>query len=122
MLGISSGAIIAARAALTDTRIERLILFEPPLGIDGSIRLDMLPDLDTAFDAGDLPRALGLGMKFSEMGPPWMFRRPVPLLAAASKRMLNSPDIQAKAKALRSDFTIVRENADTIADFGGISA
>ncbi len=123
ILGVSSGAIIAARAALAHPEmIERLALFEPPLSLDGSMRLDLAPRMDAAVAAGDLATAMGLGMKISQMGPPWMFGLPVPILAVFSRRMLASAQRRAQAEALPVDFAIVRENADRIADFAAITA
>ncbi|HOZ58799.1 MAG TPA: alpha/beta fold hydrolase, partial [Nakamurella multipartita] len=42
VLGISSGAILALRAALTDPGIERVAAFEPPIAVAGSIRMDQI--------------------------------------------------------------------------------
>ncbi|PVU83442.1 alpha/beta hydrolase [Cellulomonas sp. WB94] len=130
VLGISSGAIIAARAALAGGEIRRLALFEPPLAIGGSVRLDLLPRFDAALDAGDVPRALAVAMRLAEMGPPWMFRLPTALLAAASRRMLAADDratmaegrahVRELAYALRADFAVVRENADRLEELAAI--
>jgi pimeloyl-ACP methyl ester carboxylesterase len=122
-LGISSGAIIAARAALSEpATFKRLAMFEPPLAIDGSVRLDLLPRVRAAADRGDWSAVLGIGMKLAEMGPPWMFRMPAPLLSLFSRRMLATPDGRALAHALPVDFGIVEENADRVADFAGITS
>ena len=128
VLGISSGAIIAARTALAGDGIHRLALFEPPLGVGNSLRLDLLPRFDAAMTAGDLPRAMGIAMKVAEMGPPWMFGMPAPVLTSVSRRMLASDDAQdvpvhvrEMANALTADFAVVRENAGTAADFSRIT-
>jgi len=130
VLGISSGAIIAARTALAGDQIRRLALFEPPLALGTSVRLDLLPRFDAALDAGDVPRAMALAMRLAEMGPPWVFRLPTALLAAASRRMLAADDratstdgragLREPARALRADVAIVRENADRLEDFASI--
>lgn len=131
VLGISSGAIIAARAALAGAGIRRLALFEPPLSIGGSVRLGLLAQFTAALDAGDLPRALAIAMKVAQMGPPWMFGLPTPLLAAVSRRMLaadgrralqpGAVHVRELALALRGDFAVVAENADSVADFAAIA-
>jgi pimeloyl-ACP methyl ester carboxylesterase len=122
VFGVSSGAIIAARAALAEPRIQRLALFEPPLAIDGSIRLSLTTRFDEAIRGGDLPTAMALGMKMAQMGPAWMFGLPVPVLAAFSRRQLRSPAMQALAAGLGADLAVVRENADRYNDFANITA
>ncbi len=130
VLGISSGAIIAARTALVGDEIRRLALFEPPLAIGASVRLDLLPLFDAALDTGDVPRAMAVAMRLAERGPPWMFRLPTALLAAGSRRMLSADErapstdgrarLRELAHALRADFAIVRENADRLGELAAI--
>ena len=122
VMGISSGALIAARAALVDERIKRLALFEPPLSIDGSMRLDRADEILTAVARGDLARAAAIGMKVAEMGPAWMFGLPLPILALASRAMLRSPERRRMAEAMPDDFVIVTANADRAGDFAAIRA
>jgi pimeloyl-ACP methyl ester carboxylesterase len=120
--GVSSGALIVARAALANPRLERIGLFEPPLSIGGSMRLDRAPRVVDALDAGKLPAAMAEAMKVAEMGPPWMFGLPAPLLAAASRARLRTPEAVRTARGLRADFAVVMENADTLDDFAAITA
>lgn len=120
VLGISSGAIIAARAALAGARLDRLALFEPPLSVDGSMRLERLPEFDRAVADGRLATTAALGMKVAEMGPPWMFGLPVPVLALVSRGMLRDPRMRALAQALPDDVAVVRENADRLEDFADL--
>lgn len=131
LLGVSSGAIIAGRAAL-ETDLDRVVLFEPPLSVDGSVRLDLVPNFLSALDADDLPRAMALSMKLAQMGPAWMFGLPTSVLAAVSKRMLARDDarelpagavrVRDLVRALGADFAVVVENADRAADFSAIRA
>ncbi|TQL02128.1 alpha/beta fold hydrolase [Cellulomonas sp. SLBN-39] len=122
VVGISSGALIAARAALEDERITRLVLFEPPLPVDGSMRLDLADELVAAVARGDLARAAAIGMKVAEMGPPWMFGLPLPVLALASRAMLRSPERRRMVEALPEDFAVVAANADRADDLAAIRA
>lgn len=122
VFGVSSGAVVAARAALADTRITRLALFEPPISVDGSIRLDLIAAVQTALEHDQLPRAMGLAMKAAEMGPPWMFSLLEPVLALASRLMLHSPENRRLAYAVRADFTVVAENAGHVADFAALTS
>ncbi|GAB3398231.1 alpha/beta hydrolase [Humibacter soli] len=122
VMGVSSGALISARASLESDRIARLALFEPPLSIDGSMNLRGADEVIAAVACGDIPRAAAIGMKVAEMGPAWMFRMPVPVLALASRGMLRSPDRRRMAEAMPDDFAIVMANADRVADFAAIRA
>lgn len=132
VLGISSGALIAARVALATDRIERLALFEPPLAVAGSVPLERLGDVDDALRRDDLPTAMSVAMRVAEMGPPVFFRMPAPLLRAVSRRSLARdrkrprsdarPALEALVRALRADFAIVREQADRATDFTAVRA
>lgn len=117
-IGISSGALLAARCALAHPGLlDRLVLFEPPLGIDGSIRVNDAQRVVKAVRRGQLATALAVGMRTAEMGPPWMFRLPIPVLAAFSRIMLRRPGIADRAAALTADFAVVERNAEHLADF-----
>lgn len=120
IIGVSSGAILAARLALRVPGLERLVLFEPPLSIDDSMGLSRTAAFDAAIAAGDLGRAMAVAMRIAEMGPPWMFRLPVPLLAAMSRRML-TPERKAVALGLEADVAIIRANAERMGDFAAIT-
>lgn len=130
LFGVSSGAIISARTALTGA-VDRVCLFEPPLSVNGSVRLDLVPNFVAALDADNLPRAMALSMKLAEMGPAWMFGLPTSVLAAVSARMLARDDarslpegavhVRELVHALGADFAVVVENADTTTDFADIT-
>jgi pimeloyl-ACP methyl ester carboxylesterase len=122
VMGVSSGALIAARTALEDDRVERLVLFEPPLSVDGSMNLARADEVVAAVAKGDLARAAAIGMKVAEMGPAWMFGLPLPVLTLASRRMLRSPERQRMAAAMPDEFAIVAANAERAADFAAITA
>ena len=121
-IGISSGALLAARCALAyPGLLDRLVMFEPPLGIGGSIRVSDARRVETAIHQGRLATAMAVGMRAAEMGPPWMFRMPVPVLAAFSRIMLGRPGIAERAAALTADFAIVERNADHLSDFATVN-
>lgn len=132
VFGVSSGAIIAARAALASSDITRLALFEPPLSISGSVRLNLIPRFEAALNGGNPPRAMAMAMKIAQMGPSWMFGLPTPLLETVSRRMLAADDdkqlpegevhVRELVEALRSDLRIVSENNDHFADFAQLTA
>ncbi|HEX5335772.1 MAG TPA: alpha/beta fold hydrolase [Propionicimonas sp.] len=120
VMGVSSGAILSARLALRIPSLERLVLFEPPLSIDDSMRLGRTAAFDAAIADGQLGRAMAVAMRIAEMGPPWMFRLPIPLLAMMSKRML-TPEREPLALGLEADVAIIRANAEHVADFAAIA-
>ncbi len=120
IIGVSSGAILAARLALRVPGLQRLVLFEPPLSIDDSMALARTTAFDAAMAAGDLARAMAVAMRIAEMGPPWMFRLPIPLLAVMSRRML-TPDRLPLVLGLAADVAIIQANAERVADFAAIT-
>ena len=120
-IGISSGALLAARCALAHPGLlDRLVMFEPPLGIGGSIRVSDARLVESAVHQGQLATAMAVGMRSAEMGPTWMFRLPVPVLAAFARLMLRRPGIAERATALTADFAIVEFNADRLSDFAAV--
>lgn len=126
VLGISSGALIALRAALALPAVARVAAFEPPLAIDGSVRLDLIPRFRRELAAGNLPDAMVTAMLAAEMGPSIMQRVPRPVLRLATRRMLSAParpdepTVAELAAALRVDFAVVTENADRLDDFAAL--
>ncbi len=127
--GISSGALIVLRAALSTPGLDRVAAFEPPLIIDGAPAMDF-DRLDRELSAEDLPGAMITAMLGAQMGPSFLRFVPRPLMRAMAGRQLakdvaKQPDpAQANpadlVRALRQDFVIVREQADTLADFAAI--
>lgn len=132
VLGISTGAILTLRAALAAPEIERIALFEPPIGVDGSIDLAPLDRFDHEYAAGNLADAMVTAMLLAEMGPTVLRRAPRWLLRAGTRRMLRRddarpptdgmPPLRELATALPADLAVVRDNADRTADFAAVPA
>lgn len=132
VLGISSGAILTLRAALATSAIERIALFEPPVGVGGSIDVAALDRFDREYAAGELADAMLTAMRVAEMGPAFLRLVPRRLLRAATRRMLRRDDAQPPtegvphlrelATALPADLAIVRENDERAGDFADIAA
>lgn len=130
VLGISSGALIALRAAASTPALRRVAAFEPPLLLDDPARLDLAAQTRRELDAGDLPNALVTAMRAAEMGPSPLLRLPRPVLRFLARRMLaarprtpgpvTEPAVRDLAYALRADFAVVADNADRLAVFRGI--
>lgn len=122
VLGISSGAIIALRAGLVVPAIRRMAVFEPPLSVGGSVRMDLIDRFMREADAGDLAGSMVTAMLAAEMGPALFRRLPRPLLRAVTRRMLARDEDAARlGRLLRVDLQIVRENAESVADFAAIT-
>jgi pimeloyl-ACP methyl ester carboxylesterase len=67
--GSSSGAIVALGAALV-TDVEKLIVVEPPLPVDGSLFGEHLAAMEAAVGRGDLETALVTGLREGVKFPP----------------------------------------------------
>ena len=132
VLGISSGAILALRAALTDPGIERVAAFEPPIAVAGSIRMDQIERFGREYAEGRLVEAMVTAMRAAEMGPAFLRFVPRGLLCAGTGRMLRRddattpalgvPHLRELARALPADLRIVADNADRAGDFAGLRA
>ncbi|TDE58472.1 alpha/beta hydrolase [Nonomuraea mesophila] len=119
-VGISSGAIITLRTALTRPALDKIVLFEPPLDIAGSNPTDWLPRFDRELAAGDTAAALVTGMRATRMGPPIFLRLPRFLLerltVLAQKGQEKSgadgePTFGELAPTLHYDVQVVAETA-----------
>ncbi len=132
VLGISSGALIALRAALSLPDLDRVAAFEPPLVLDAPARLAQFDRFRRELAAGNLTDATVTAMLAAEMGPPIMLKLPRIVLRAFTRRMLaaapkgssdpDDPTPRELATALTVDLAIVAENADRLADFTAIRA
>jgi pimeloyl-ACP methyl ester carboxylesterase len=132
VLGISSGAIIALRAALAPGPVRRVAAFEPPIAVGKSMRLGMIGAFHRQAAAGDTVAAMVTGMKVAEMGPPVMLAMPASLLRAVTRRMLESDDakelqtgfvhVRELGRALVADVDIVAASAQSANDFAGLGA
>jgi len=69
LIGHSFGAVCALGAALR-TRIKKLVLYEPPLPVGGTVAGSYLPDYRAAIAAGDFDKALEIGFTHFASVPP----------------------------------------------------
>ncbi len=132
VFGVSTGAILALRAALSLPDVRRVVAFEPPIGVGASVSTDLVDRFDREYAAGDLVGAMVTAMLAAEMGPPIMLHLPRRLLRAVTRRMLarddardlpaGTPHVRQLAQALPGDMRIVRENAGRVHDFGPLRA
>ncbi|MGN9840226.1 alpha/beta fold hydrolase [Nonomuraea sp. H19] len=129
--GVSSGAIIALRTALAQPAPRKVVVFEPPLDIDGSNPTGWLPRFDREIAAGRIPAALVTGMRATRMGPPIFNAMPRVLLEALTAMMLKSQDKAAAdgeptfrelAPTLHYDAQLVAETAGDLDVYRSVGA
>ncbi|MEV4398168.1 alpha/beta hydrolase [Nonomuraea sp. NPDC049607] len=130
IFGLSSGALVVLRTALTTPALDRLALYEPPLSIDGSAPMDWVPRYDHEVAAGKSASALVTALKGLDAEPSLFSRIPrfalVPLLAIGARLQGDGPADEVPVKALiptqHYDMQVVREMADTITDYATLDA
>lgn len=131
MFGVSSGAVICLQAALCTPSLRKLAVFDPVLGVDGSVRTDLIPRLDREIARGDVRAALVTGMKAAELGPSFFRFVPRPALewltalgmaAEDRKAVAGVPTMRTLAPNLHYDFSVVADADGRVADFAAITA
>ncbi|MBB6732170.1 alpha/beta fold hydrolase [Cohnella zeiphila] len=126
VFGVSSGAIIALRAAMELPAIQKAAIFEPPLSVNGSVSTDFMPRFRKEIAEGNVSSALVTGMKGAQMGPPIFNSLPRWLLKRLTEMMMASEDKKAQdgddtfrklAPTLDYDFRLVEEMSDSLDRF-----
>jgi pimeloyl-ACP methyl ester carboxylesterase len=128
VFGLSSGALITLRTALSTPQIERIALYEPPLSIDGSAPIGWLPRYEREIDAGRTAAALVTAMR--GLGTEPVFSRVprfvlMPVLTLGLRAQPQRPDEATIADLVpthRYDLRIVQEMAETLPDYAGLAA
>jgi len=130
IFGLSSGAIIALRASLAIPNLRKVVLYEPPLSVNGSIPVSWLPRYEREIAQGKITQALVTVFKGLPVGPPFFVRSPrfvlAPVLALAA-RFVDNPEgddvpIRALVPTQHYDMMIVQETADTMEDYRSVGA
>jgi pimeloyl-ACP methyl ester carboxylesterase len=129
IFGLSSGALVALRAALATPALDRVALYEPPLSVGGSAPTHWVPRFDREIAAGKIAAALVTALKGAGVEPV-LGRIPrfalVSLLPIAlrSQRDLPGDDvpIEALVPTQHFDMRIVREMAETAKDYAALDA
>jgi pimeloyl-ACP methyl ester carboxylesterase len=118
VFGLSSGALIVLRAALSNDSIRRVALYEPPFPVGGLSIVDWAPGFDAAVARGDLALALVTALKatgdpsiFTRL-PRWVLAPPLRLAVwVDARRSRRGKDIAISAiiPTLHYDLGLVRE-------------
>jgi len=117
VFGVSVGALVLLRAAITLPAIRQAAVYEPPLFVDGPAPTAWLDRFDRELAAGRVADALVTAMLAAKMGPPVFGVLPRGLLAFLSGRMMAAQD----AKAAEGDVTM-RMLAPTLSQEGRLVA
>jgi pimeloyl-ACP methyl ester carboxylesterase len=125
VFGLSSGADITLRAALSLASIERIAVFEPAVFLDG-VPPKSAQRLDAYAKSADLPGVLVTGMKVGQFGPAALRTLPDWLVKPAIKAVMKAEaksgsgryaGMAELAAAFRYDFTIVQSMDGSIETF-----
>ena len=97
LFGHSAGGFFALEAALK-LPVEKLVLYEPPVPISGSLDYCWIPDFESAIAGGN--SAVALAIFFKGLRLHWTGRLPVWVLAAFSRLMMRTQDGREMAELL----------------------
>jgi pimeloyl-ACP methyl ester carboxylesterase len=97
LFGHSAGGFFALEAALK-LPVEKLVLYEPPVPINGSLDYRWTPAFERALARGD--SAVALAIFFKGLRLHWTGRLPVWVLAAFSRLMMRTQDGREMAELL----------------------
>jgi len=131
VFGVSSGAIISLRAALTLPAIQKAAIFEPPLMFSGSAPTRWLTRFDNEMAQGKVAAAMITGMKGAQMGPPmlnliprWLLERMTTMMMASEDKKASGDDITMRmlAPTLHYDFQLVIEMDGALESFRTLPA
>ena len=95
VFGISAGAIISLKAALTLSTIHKLAIYEPPLFLDSATPTAMVTRFDAEMAQGDVAAALTTTLKGAPLMSDGFSAMPRWLIKFMTKMMMSSEDGKA---------------------------
>jgi len=128
IFGLSSGALVALKAAVTTPAIQKAALYEPPFSVDGSVPTSWVPQYSGELTTGRVAAAAVTALKGIGVEP--IFSKlprivSIPLLTLIMKMQGDSNDDHVTIRSLvptqRFDMHIVEEMSDTLEDYGSLS-
>jgi len=129
VFGLSSGAIISLQTALTLPTIHKLVIFEPPLFVNGTVPSELIERYEREMSQGKAAAALITGMKAGQFGPPLFNAMPRWLLESLTNMMMKSEEktesngyvpMRQLASTLHNDFQLVSEMSDKLQSFRAV--
>jgi pimeloyl-ACP methyl ester carboxylesterase len=129
IFGLSSGALVSLRSALMTPALTQVALYEPPLSIHGSAPVHWVARYDREIAAGKAASALVTALKGLGTEPMFAMVPRLVLVPALTMglRLQGSPPagdvpIPDLVPTIGYDMRIVREMADTAADYAALPA
>jgi pimeloyl-ACP methyl ester carboxylesterase len=131
VFGVSSGALITLQAALSLPALRKVVIFEPPLLVDGPSLTGSLARFDEAIAQDRVASALVTGMLAAQMGPAIFSLIPRWLLEPLTNAAMASEDKKATrddvtmrmlAPTLHHDFQLITGMEGTLESFAAITA
>src|SRR5262245_53982762 len=128
IFGLSSGALVALKAAATTPAIQKAALYEPPFSVDGSVPTSWVPQYSDELATGRVAAAAVTAMKGIGVEP--IFNKLprivlIPFLALIMKMQSGSSEDHVTIRSLvptqRFDVHIIEEMSDTLEDYGSLS-
>lgn len=129
VFGVSAGGLICLQAALTLPAIDKAVLYEPALFINGSSSTAFLQRYDKEMAQGKVSAALVTAMIASQMGPPVFNAIPRWILELLTNMAMKSEDKKARsgdvtmrmlAPTLHYDFQLVDEMSGKLESFRAV--
>lgn len=90
VFGHSYGGLVALQAARTESRITKIIAYEPGVSINGSFDISWLPQFERAFRARKLVKAMAIFLKKAKNSE--VYKWPRPLIYLLSAWLLSGKD------------------------------
>ena len=130
VIGVSSGAILALRAAGVVPAVRRLVAFEPPILPDAQQAQQILARVERELADGRVAAALTTGWLAVQLGPAFLRRLPRPVLetlvrfgSRAEARRAADPatTMLALAPTLRNDFRVAATVSGQLSQFADVT-
>jgi pimeloyl-ACP methyl ester carboxylesterase len=131
VLGVSSGALITLRAAVTLATLRKVVIFEPPLLVDGPALIASLARFDAEIAAGNVAAALITGMHAAQMGPAifnliprWPLEQLTRAAMASEDKRATREDVTMRmlAPTLHYDFQLITAMEGPLDTFRAVEA
>src|SRR5262245_12459606 len=128
IFGLSSGALVALKAAVSTPAIQKAAFYEPPFSVDGPVPTSWVPQYCGELATGRVAAAAVTALKGIGVEP--IFSRlprivSIPLLALIMKMQGDANDDHVTIRSLvptqRFDMHIVEEMSDTLEDYGSLA-
>ncbi len=118
LFGLSSGATIALYAALQDSGVEKIALYEPPLSIDGADPAAWVPQFERALVAGNRASAMAeilkgtAGRELMTRLPRWVLVPLLRMVIEIDAKKVSHDDLALKdlIPTMRLDSIVQRES------------